>query len=356
MNTKPIKYAFYSILRIAFEVLNVISRCIKALSFNTIIVAMGLICLVFCCRLLHKTAQKQNQNYISIMDQTIGFRSDGLTDNIWDSSDWSDEYLLSQFKSPSHIYNLPDSISDIDSFTTNAPSVEAILIDLSYDDLIHEENYLTKLYNESGFDTDSYLFHRYLKVAAQEFEEGDFYAANRLINRYFQLSDKFNQGIILETSHNYEYLLRLLLQKRWELSCNRDMAKELMAITSKQMALKEKYNLVSKYAHSSSIFDEYLAYLSGLELIYNRYYTSACRHYIELSSTTTDRLMKEYSAFMAIRSAFWQFDTARTKENKENFQKVFNEYSPIIKAAYFTPDIEYYNNTVNNIDIYDLPS
>lgn len=350
MNRNKSNGAIYAVARVFFETIHLLRCFIKAISIETYYIIFFCCCLIACANWLHQMAKEQNANYINIMNATIEDRPDVLGNDVWTSKDYSTRYLVSQFKNKDNIAKDAD-LNLHDSLTTKAPSIESVLIYLSYTNLNEEEKLLNELHTKQIYNISDYLIYRYLDQAFRDIEEGDYYSANKLMNRYYKLWERYNEAQVLKTDNNYTYLIRLLLQNRWELSCNRKTAKEIMDITNKQTALKENYNLASIYTAQNNTFNEYLSYLSGIELINNKYYTAAYKHFNELYSKSSDNMLKEYSAFMAIRSAFWIFDIERTKENRKIFIDTYNQYVETIHINYLKSDIKYYNMIASKINI-----
>lgn len=339
-----IKLIFYSLLRVLEELINLCWTALNAIEFRTIGVYLGCLLIGASSILIHFVARQQNQNFIEIMNHSLEEGDAIFNLKSWNSKDCTTDFLLSQlrFGGSSHI---EDTLS---RSQMKSPTWDAYLYLMSEINPNAEEEILKSMYAKKDYSLDNYLYTRYILPAMQDIEDEDYYEANRLFNRYFRLHDQFYGGSPLETAHNYFYLSRLLLQDRWALSCNRETAKDLFHKTGniiKNVKSDLPLSAISQSSVSTS-FQDYVAYLKGVELIRSQSYSIALDYFKALFDSTTSDLFKEHVGFMIIRSAFWIFDNDRTADNKQVFLDTIKKYSSSIKSNSLKVDIDYYKDIV----------
>lgn len=344
------RHILYYFLRLTHELLNIIQLAIKSIEARTIIVYIGVLGIGASCILVHTMAKNQNRNYIDIMNHTI---SEGFTIfnyESWHSEDILTDLFLSEFCKSENLgqYGISDNLS---RSSVKSPTTKSYLYLTSLVDPESEEALLDELYINHNFDIEYYLYQRYLSPANQNIEDEDYYMAQKQVNRYFKLFDKYCESKPLNSEKNHIYLIRLLLQDRWALTCNREIAQKLFSQTS---------NIADHTSHDSSFsssydssFDEYISYVKGLELIKAKSYSLAYEYYTGLFETSSP-LFKEHNSFMIIRSAFWIFDRERTQNNRKIFMDAIKRYSPHIESKYLKVDIEYYRNIVAGCEIIQM--
>lgn len=343
---KLIKFIFYSLLRIMMELGKLCWSALNGIEFRTLVVYLGCLLIGSSSLVLHIVARQQNQNFIEIMNHSAVEREVIFNDMSWQSDDHMTDFLLYQLR-----YNYGDSLQLEDTISKSkqkSPTISAYLYLLSEKDPTAEEKLLNDIHARKQHSVDNYLYTRYLLSAIQEVEDGDYYAANKLLSRYFRLHEKFYAGAPLATDHNYYYLSRLLLQDRWALSCNRETAGELFTRTDNIIHnVKTDLPLAAVSQSSVSVsFQDYVAYLKGVELLKSKSYSIALDYFKLLFDTVTSDLFKEHVGFMIIRSAFWIYDNDRTTDNRQVFMDAVKKYAPSIKSNSLMVDVNYYNDVV----------
>lgn len=344
-----IKFIFYSLLRILEELIGLCWTALNAIEFRTFGVYLGCLLIGASSILIHTVARQQNQNYIEIMNHSLEESNSIFNANSWNSEDNMTDFLLNQLR-----FGFEETLQIEDTISRShmkSPTWNSYLYLLSEINPEVEEEMLKDMYNKKDDCLDNYLYSRYIRSAMQEIKDEDYYAANKLISRYFRLHDQFYGGSPLDTGHNYYYLSRLLLQDRWALSCNRETAKELF-VRTKNIANNVMSNLplsaVSMSSYATS-FRDYVAYLKGVELIQSKSYSIALDYFKGLYDSTSSDLFKEHICFMIVRSAFWIYENDRTVDNKRVFIDIIQKYSPNIKSNSLKIDVDYYKNIVISI-------
>lgn len=345
------KYLAYSVLRLVFEIYHVVKWSVKSISKDTIIVFLLLGIMTFSLKGLHYIAKKQNQNYIEIMNYRVDEQRIYTSATVWEAEDVASSFLLDQYVWRSGEDEIKRFRGDVDSIFFSAPSIEIVLASLSMSDKKKEEELLRKLYLRNNYDVSDYTDTWYFPRILEKIRQGDFYAAHSLMNRYYELNDLFCEWVPLQYYNNYKYLIRLLLQERWMLTCNRKTAEDLFELIKTEQWNSSSFSHIYEDLHQRLALQDYMDYLVGLNYIHDKDYIAAYEHFYNLYQRCSEKIMKEYCSFMAIRSAFWIFDKERTQENRNFFFRVYNDLSKSVNISYFQPDIEYYHNLVEKLPI-----
>ncbi len=342
---KYFRFILYSFLRLIQEFCNILCIGIKSIDFYTAIVYSGILAIGASSIFLHSMARNQNKNYIEIMNHSASEYNVIFNYKSWYSEDRITEHLLEEFRNQGDTSRL-GFIDSLSNSSVKSPTLWAYLYLTSVRKPDLEDTLLDKLCIGGEINITNYLNSRYLVPMEQNIKDGDYYSAHKLINRYLKLYGKYYESKPLNTNNNYLYLIKLLLQDRWALSCNRDVAQNLFLI-AKKISLNEPVTFPLASISSSS-FDEYLSYIKGIELLKAKHYSAAFDYYKGLFHTTSSALFKEYSSFIIIRCAFWIFDRERSISNKKIFMEALKTYAPYVESNYFKVDIEYYKKIVSN--------
>ena len=333
-----IKLLIYSLFRIVYEFAEMLSTAFKALKLESIAVYLGCAMLVGSSHILLNVARKQNQNYISIMNSSLEDSDDVFGSNRWKSDNYLTSYIINAFRYGTENVPFVDGASESN---VKSPSVESLLLLLSETNHAAEVRLLEELSANHSYNIKSYLNDRYLEASIEEISEGDYYEAHKLLNRYFNLYEQLvNDNKAIRSNNNYQYLLRLFLQDRWELSCNREQSDQLFNLTKDVTLGAFNKNII--IPDGNIVSKDYLAYLRALTHLWEKDYVQALYSYQDNFQACSNELFKEYNAFMIVRSAFWIYDGERTTFNRNVFYDIVNKYGTFVKSDYLKVDLEYY--------------
>lgn len=337
------KTILYGIIRIFFEIMNVLFASIRTFNCHMFVIILGAGVFVASIFWLHRMARTQNQNYLEMIEyarsnnQISVYTDDFYTQRLIDAM--CEEQNMEPYQSTL------DELDLSDYKTCGISTIEALLYLLSDVDPQAEHELLSKMAIQHKYDIETYIRSRYLPAVQDEVDEGDYYAANRLIGRYFDLYPLFARPKELNAANNHEYLLRVFLQDRWELSCDRQLAARLIDFANVQQNQPKTHDWILEYAYDDVLIN-FVRYAQGVLMIQNKTYDMALSHFKKLVVDSHDSLLKQYAAFMAMRSAFWCYDVFKSADNKNQFIMLYKQYKPIVNIDYLLVDINYYYNMV----------
>lgn len=198
---------------------------------------------------------------------------------------------------------------------------------------------------------DNMLYY-YQEAALNDYMNGNFYNSSAEMKHYFNIYE--NQGDYpLAGVNNKMHLLKLLLQRQWELTTNRKFAEVTLSCIN-SVEYSEPYRF-SEYGKLKSINNEkpflqnISIYFEGLSLFYNKKHMSALQQFESCYERTTDTTLKQYCALMSIRTAFWNYDKLRNNQALTLYKKMYKKYSPVVTLHYFKPDLQRYQSVVLEI-------
>lgn len=198
---------------------------------------------------------------------------------------------------------------------------------------------------------DNMLYY-YQRAALDDYAKGNYYNSSAKIKHYFNIYE--NQGDYpLAGVNNKMHLLKLLLQRQWELTTNRKFAEVTLSCIN-SVDYSEPYRF-SEYGKLKSIsndkpfLENISTYFEGLSLFYNKKHMSALQQFESCYERTTDTTLKQYCALMSIRTAFWNYDKLRNNQALTLYRKIYKKYSPAVTLHYFKPDLERYQSVVLEI-------
>lgn len=226
-----------------------------------------------------------------------------------------------------YIYSLKDIDSDVK---------------LYFEDIEKDE-----VFNELMEDFGSSAMYDYLC--------GDYYMASEKITHYFKLYNNQDEyPVDYNSIHNSQHILRLLVQNRWSLTCNRPFANKALDVLDGIYLHYDDDNILNDIdsleflSNGNSYFLKLSKYCKGLYYFYNKDYSNAIDTFVDCFNEA-EGLLKQYCALMAIRTAFWNYDNLRSIEALALFNSMYNNYSSTIQLQYFKPDLEKYCSIVKEI-------
>lgn len=192
--------------------------------------------------------------------------------------------------------------------------------------------------------------------AINDYYTGDYYLASEKITHYFKLyNNQDNFPIDAFYIDNSLHILRLLVQNRWALTCNRPFANKAMDIlgsienaTPGDDKLLNVIDSLEDVCNGNSYFLKLHKYCKGLYYFHIEDYSNAISIF-EDCFNEAGGLLKQYCALMTIRTAFWNYDKLRSSDALSLFKNIYNIYSSTIELPYFQPDLKKYDSIVKEI-------
>ena len=208
----------------------------------------------------------------------------------------------------------------------------------------------------------------YCRMAIDYYQKGDYYSAAEMTEHYFNIYGNNNKFVTdAKDINNKMHILNLLLQHKWALTTNRDFAIEAFSETNIFERSKgydidyygeevedffeiesENWNL-SELCNDNPYLVDICKYFEGLTSFHKKNYIEAINFFNDCFINTTDKLLKQYCALMIIRTAFWNYDKLRDQNTLDQYRQLYLSYSIYVTIPYFLPDLERYENIVNEI-------
>ena len=225
--------------------------------------------------------------------------------------------------------------SDKDDFLSYLFSLKGIDEDV--------DNYLNdveKLNDIEGFIEDI------RQSIVDDYKIGFFYTARAKTDYYFNLY--INQNIFpVSDIDNTMHSLRLLLSHRSDLSSHRDFARMAYYCLAEDGIIDTQK--LKKASRDNSFFNDVALYCEGVLSFRRDSYVNAMNCFENCFEKTNDDLLRQYSALMCIRTAFWNFDQKRTHDELLKYEQTYSKYSYAITLPYFIPDLKRYETVVAEI-------
>lgn len=301
-------------------------------------------------KILRNRARNTNQKIIEYRGLTSGHTSSFSHNKSFSFNDlFDDSFIDDTFW---NIYNAMNNgeVSEMLIFKT---------VPVEYTQKLHYENmseFLQYLYahnflneveiGENALETADVqsLLSEYLKGAIDDFKKGDYYASYGKIQRYFTLYLRL-PSYPITGENNKAHILNLLLEYPWELTTHRRFATAAISCVE-----HEKYINLEYLTDGDSSLISLCRYFDGISAIKDYRYLFAQTVFCDLADDSSlQDVFKQHCMLMAIRSAFWNYESERTPQANESFYMLCEKYEPYITLPYFIPNIIYYKETAKDI-------
>ena len=336
----------------------------KTISINknvvqTVVLGLLIACTVFfSVRLLHKFAKKRNASLIENRHSCVF-----MTDAIYESM--PEDYVLK-----SAFYAIKDAIERDYTDRDVVRLRKQLNIDDDFAKGIHfssPADFIMYLYSLKGIDggvkpyineADSLVSSKimldfYQDAALRDYEKGDYYNASAEVAHYFRIYSQLGDFPLMGVN-NKMHILRLLLQRQWDLTTNREFAKEAYSCFRESYCDYDNsnfdgYGKLRNNSNNIPFLINISSYFEGLSQFHNQNHMSALHQFETCYENTTDTILQQYCALMSIRTAFWNYDRLRNAESLNLYRKIYKKYSPTVTYYYFKPDLERYQSVVAEI-------
>jgi hypothetical protein len=186
------------------------------------------------------------------------------------------------------------------------------------------------------------LLREYRNGAIDDFKNGNYYSASAKVNEYFSLYEKRSSFPIAGVD-NKIHMLNILLEYKWALTTHRKFAEAAISCIE-----KDRYRSLANLCGGDKDLENVSRYFEGVAALDEDRYSVAQAVFCDIIERTTNKTLKQYCMLMAIRCAFWHYDTQSTLENYNSFKSLCKKYESQITLPFFDPDIERYKEAVED--------